>query len=724
MSKESTKKHSSLGDNFLRELIGLLSALLIGLYATAIPFITNSRFFFHDDEQNQFFPYFIDIGEHLHHGQWLGMTLSTFYGGNLIDDWQYALYNPFSLLTYWIIAPMKNLLLIGLFLSGVYLTLISLGGYCLGRIFGLRRIFSLSIAAVLTMNNFLQYMYSDSWIPGLVSYTWFLWTWVLLEQYRKQGHDLVLGGLACVIYLTITSGYPHTILILSILMLGYLMELIFVQRLRIRAIKLFIINIGTFMATLPFLLPAFLSFHWMQRPSGIQNNGFFMPELGSVLNLSSILFLPRMHLYGHVYPSYPIMFLAWFILPLLSFLSWEISTEIIRNRLAIIIFTILTAILLFGPEIMGPIRIPIRFLPFIHTTILLTFFLIISAHEKLRLSRWRLVSALIILFIQFTTSISACPITLLPQIISSELSLILIFISVRFIYYNNITGLASLLLSGTIIVFSFTHLVAPSNIDLGDFGSSIQNEVISPAAAQPFKGYQLFIGPLISDNDWDIHIAAQGIYFGEHTINGYSALKHIGLNSKIQTNDWFNIEDKAAFNYLLSTELTTNKSILSLMRVNHLLIFNDYFEHARSHLAVNWLTGSRGKYATALENLTPNQENTTLSFASPGIIVIPHGNVTGEHEQMQIQANLNGGQLVFARLYWPGYKAIIDGKTLEASPLDNVFVKINLPPGLQGELTLLFVPPGTKIGLILAAMGIMLCSMVILISGFKNYNLA
>ncbi len=716
MTGESTPRSPLLHRNVLQELPGSFLAVLIGLYATLIPFLTNPKFFFNDDEQNQHYPYFIDIGQHLRHHQWPGITLSTFYGGNLIIDWQYALFNPFSLLLYWIICPIQNLLLVGLFLVGIYLTLLSLGGYWLGRVFSVNRIFSLTIAACLVMNNFIQYVYCDSWITGLISITWFIWAWVLLEQYRKGGHTLSLGALVCLIYLTITSGFPHTMLALAFLMFAYFLELVFIQRSQDKALKLLMINVGAFMATAPFLLPALFSFSLMVRPNGIQSAGMFMPDLGSVLNLSSTFYCPRIHLFWHEYPYYPMMYLGWFIIPLLPIICWQTAAFALRPRLGLIIFGSIALFMLMGPESLGPIRWPIRFLPFFHISILVAFFLVISAPGVFRITKFRLGFIAAILVFQFTSSVSVFPHSLSLQVIVCGCSFVMFATAIRLVHYKNLHPLGLLFLAGMLLCFPFTHLIAPINVDLIDSNPTIQNDSANPTAARPFSGYQMLISPLTNDNRQDIGFAAEGIYAGTPTINGYSSLEHVGLLSRTHGHVWFEVPDTDGVDFLFAIEPTTHESRLSLMRVNRVLLFNDYFDYAKPAIGRDWIPTSRGEFATRLENSAPNDANTTLSFASEGIAVTPKGEVTGEHEQLQITANPNGGQLVFARLFWPGYEAYLDGKPIAVQPLDNIFVKLNLPPRALGELTLSFVPPGFKLGLILASIGLALCCATLLIN--------
>lgn len=690
-----------------KEGAALFSALLIGWFSVLVPFLCNPQFYFNDDEETQFYAYYIDIGHHLRQGQWPGLTLSTFYGGNLIDDWQYAMLNPFSLLTYWIIAPMSNLLLIGLFLATIYLTLITLGGYCLGRLLGLGRILALAAAAAISTNNFLLYIHGFSWFPGLIAFAWFLWAWVAIEGYRHAKTTRSLLGIIVATYLAVTSGYPHAILMLGALVLGYAVEWVVIAQSWRRAGIFLLVSFAALLMTMPFLFPALLSFGWMLRPSGIQNNGFLMPELGSVLNLSSIFLLPRMHLYSGIHPSYPMMYVAWYIMPMLPIIAWD-KAAALKRKPALLIFGAIGVFLLFSPEVLGPIRFPLRFLPYVHVAIIFSFLLLISQPGVFRLTWPRLAGTGAILFLQFTSSVTAYPDIMALQFASIILSTMMMVVAVRFVYFKRWLRLEVLLLGSTLIVFGLVHLAAPKNADLANFKTPPRNNANGPSVGHPFQGYELFIGPMVFDSRYDVRMAAQHIYTGVYTVNGYSALKHKGINPLIGADDWFEMPSSGVLHFLLGIEPETGQTVVSLMRANRLLIYRDYVEEALPLLGDDWIPAGQGKYSHAFDRKNPNRQNTTLAYASPGIVTVPGSVVTGEKEELQITGNDNGGKLVFARLWWPGYEAQLEGKPLVTGPLGEIFVKVELPPGARGMLTLQFIPPGFKLGVVFALFGLLL----------------
>ncbi len=59
----------------------------------------------------------------------------------------------------------------------------------------------------------------------------------------------------------------------------------------------------------------------------------------------------------------------------------------------------------------------------------------------------------------------------------------------------------------------------------------------------------------------------------------------------------------------------------------------------------------------------------------------------------------NGGQVVFARLGWPGYQATLNGHELPTRLVAKTFVAVDIPPGTKnGDLELTWRPPGWMIG--------------------------
>ncbi len=74
----------------------------------------------------------------------------------------------------------------------------------------------------------------------------------------------------------------------------------------------------------------------------------------------------------------------------------------------------------------------------------------------------------------------------------------------------------------------------------------------------------------------------------------------------------------------------------------------------------------------------------------------------------------------FARAWYPGYQASLDGVPVACGRLDCMMPAVVLPPGSQGKLTLVYRPNSLQVGLIIAALAAGCAAMALLASGVRN----
>ena len=95
-------------------------------------FSLNRRAFFNDDTQQQFAPMFMAIGRALAHGHWPTLTLQILNGGALVDEYQYGLFNPFTLLACLVISPLNDQAVAGAVFVGLHYAVLASGAYVPG----------------------------------------------------------------------------------------------------------------------------------------------------------------------------------------------------------------------------------------------------------------------------------------------------------------------------------------------------------------------------------------------------------------------------------------------------------------------------------------------------------------------------------------------------------------------------------------------------------------
>jgi hypothetical protein len=694
-----------------KDWLAWLAAIMVGLAIAIIPYLFNHRFYFNDDEQNAAYPYFYEIGRQLHAHHLPYLTLATFNGGNLILDWEAALLNPITLLCYWLFYFARDLTTAGLLFCGFYIVLTALAAYSLGRSFHLSRALSLVAATVIVTDNFAMYFHADSWTSGLTCQCWLLWTWGSLQRYRSSGSTTSLAFFVIFAYLTVTSGWPHGDLMLACLIIGYAVELVMAKAGFARLNGLILASVSALLLTLPTLLPAILSFAWTNRVNAIYSNGFFMPNLGDVLNFSSFFHPLHVQTWSGNIVFLPFCYVAWFIWVFIPLFRWEIIKSSLAEHVALLAFTAFGLLMLFGPGQFGPIRLPLRFIPFVHVGFIFTFLLVLNQPEAIALTPRRVLGSATAILLSYLSSISSQPGAFYRQLFGFTACIIFAWLAIKMAHLRRPLLLSFILACGMFTGFVLTHLIFPTNELLPDLMSRSFATTEKSPANRPFDGYSLCLGgrSILLDKSPDIFFAAQGIYKQQYTINGETSLGHRVFDRRFHNSIWTNIEGAEGISTLFVHEHETGSRVIDLMRVNSLLVANGNVAKLTLPLLSNdWRETRSSLLSSSFERIHPNLQPTTLSWSSPGIQVVPEAPPTGEKETLQVKAGRQGGFLVFARLYWPGYHAELDGRPLAVDPLAGLFVRVTLPPDNQGRFILTFVPPGIRFGYAGACLGILL----------------
>jgi hypothetical protein len=696
----------------IQDILAHCAAIVIGLTAAAIPYLFNHRFYFNDDQQNFDYPYFLEIGRQLHHHHWPFLSLAIFNGGNFSIDWQLTVFNPISALWYWSLYGARNLNTLGLSIFGFYIVLIALAAYHLARSFKLSRSLSLVAATAVSTNNYLLYFYADGATWGLFSLCWLLWAWGSLHAYRTSGRAVSLAFFAVFAYLTITSGHPHTGLMLAILILGYLIELLGAKAGPLKPVSLVLVGFAVLLLALPTLLPAFFSFGWFHRLDAFASvNGLFVPNAGDVLNLSSLFHPLRMRVLNSLITPMPWAYLAWFVWPLIPLFRRERIWPLLSRYPALLTFMAFAFIMLFSPEQLGPLRFPIRFLPFFHVAVIIAFLIVLNQAAAVAITRRRVLISVAVILICHLLSLFSQPHLLTLQVLGLALCLPLTLCAVTMAYLRRPILFSSILSGGVLAGFVLTHAIFPENLILPDFlsRSSVAADKMEPIL--PFDGYSLYLGNRPNKPDWndDCFYAAQGIYENRYTINGETSIGQRNFATRFMPGDyrdlWTEIRTDRGLSALFSNEPETGAGFLDLMRVNTLCVSDVHLDMKGSQI---WKETRKTSFTTWYERIHPNLQHTTLSWSSPGIAATSDQPPTGERESLHVRSGPQRGFLVFARMYWPGYHAELDGQPLNVSPLAGFLVKVDVPSNCDGPLILTFVPPGLYIGFFGAAFGFIL----------------
>jgi hypothetical protein len=159
--------------------------------------------------------------------------------------------------------------------------------------------------------------------------------------------------------------------------------------------------------------------------------------------------------------------------------------------------------------------------------------------------------------------------------------------------------------------------------------------------------------------------------------------------------------------YLFANEPTTGHTYADLMGIDRVVLTKRSFPNAPAGGAPSgWHFLARpDPLAWVLERNTPRPAQQGRVVASPGVSVTHVAPSSDTAESMTV-SSARGGSVVFSRLLWPGYTATLEGRPVPVDSIKGVFVSVGVPAGTSGSrLALSFRPPGTTLGLLLAAGG-------------------
>ncbi len=682
-----------------------LGFALLGVFGVmSFIYELDHRFFFMDDRQIQYFPYGLVIRDALLHGNFPWVTIRTFFGGALWLDPQYGLYNPLSLAMDFLINR-EDLLFSAFLISLILNLLLTASAYTLGRAYGLQRNFAALLGLMAGINIYVLYFLSDTWQPGLISLVWFLLAWAGLKKLAETRGNVALRvlGASALIFLTVSSGWPHQYVALAAVMAVLFADTW--RQDRKRALRLVWAGALGAIFSLPVLAPVATAAGYWTRAGGLFNNGVFTPDLGDILNFSNPAWLPHYrNAFMRVSPV-PLFFAGWFVLPLLMMANLRrAARKLWKEQGGLLAILGVFILLVFSAQNMGPLRWPMRWLVDAQLASLATV-LLLAQTTTLRADALRIKVAL-----------GALGVTTLAAIVESppETAAVLWLVVLPALFIGALPfikdRLAGFLGATSVVMVMAMALCFHSSSLFIDHGKRAD----SPGAAvadDGSQGYTFYWGIKEGFDDLsderDFLLGGMGGYYNINTTNGYSSYSYKGLDEVFPGFHDFSYFAGTEKPHLAAREPETGAAFVDLLKISKIVtekkaapegLGNGWHQSAETTPLTfeKHVTGGMAFDKDRLVTLRRRDANKlpgTVSWWSPGMAVGGAARPEANGETIDIKNGAQAGLVVFARLYYPGFRATLDHAPLRVRPLDGMLVAVEIPPDAAGALTLSFVPP-------------------------------
>ncbi len=682
-----------------------LGSVLLGVGITGLPLLFSSRFYYLDDTQNQGMGSMHLVGRLIRDGELASVMSQLGAGGNLAVDPQYGLFFPPKLALSVFVSLFDDVNLAAILIMAFFNVVLCLGVVLLLRQGGASPLLSLAGAGSIATSGFL-FLWSTNWQPNLWSYALVPWLWLALE---RRNSVLSVASVTLLTWLIVGFAFPFATVAAAGLCFAWFLGRLLVRRDPFRTLlpKILAGGAGVLIGAIAYL-PLASSIDWTVRRSEITNDGTLVPNLTELFLSSSPVASTEISFWGGQVASSPIMYLGWFLLPLVALIDWKS----VRWRSGLLptaaVFTVVILLLTQLPSDFGAIRWPFRFLSGVAIAItVLLISAVVSGGVKVTRVRAGLAygSVLLAAFLSYGRN----PIEVRQTIAWMIVDLILVTALLLAASQRWRAGVAGVALIGVFAGQAAMIIgLGPrgQNPDVGDWGAPARiSELGVPPVPEKTPGLVLRgrdpeAEPARLEDG--IGVGYVSTYHDRYLGQSYSSVSQRYLHGATCA-DYLGYTCPQAGEFLLAEEPRTGQRWLDLLGYEYLMLGPEY-GYLEDALGSGWEEVESDEVFTTWQK-TADVARADITYTDPGV-TIGDGTVAGDTHTYTVDAP-DGGLVVLREVAWPGWKAELDGRPLQPVFLENILVGVELPEGASGELVVRYdaIPTGP---LALAGIGALL----------------
>ncbi|WP_441858331.1 hypothetical protein [Pseudarthrobacter sp. YAF2] len=679
-----------------------LATPVTALLAALVPVIFNHRFYFYDDTQIGAYPIWREIGALLRSGQWPFFSAEGWQAGNYAAEGQWGLFSPVTLGIGLASTYFTNALVFSTLVKVGLLALASLGIYLVSRNLGARSPWAFVAGVASTLAGFTVYLDSPSWVTGLMVWAFLPFVWWSLRRMCYQNKSplpVLVSG-----YLLVTVGYVHGTIMLVLLFVAVIVELL--VRPDWKAIVK-TVSMGAILGlvALAVYLPGVLTLGSTARTQVVANTNFLTVDLTGLAGSALPSNLPQVASWwwGPFAPA-PLTYIAWF-LPLFALVNFHQLRRLTPGISSAPVFLVLSLMLTLAPSDLGPLRTPVRLMPYVcfAAIVLLCVALSLARVRTVSRARWLSTAALFIgsVYLGWTGK---------PELWAISARMVLIMaagfavaaVALRLIRSTSkAEGVVAAVLVATSLALAFPQHYYFPNPPVQDFKLPADTSKYSTQLSGA-KGQAVVVGTpsTLDPSIWTESLVGNMWYLNPTSVhNLYSPIqnaaysKDLCIASRGET-------CKELSAKLFEVDPTTGKPLADLLRVDTVQIVRDVSDTSGAELAKavapsGWSVASRTPNTVMWTRDMPLGSVGSPVYASKGTAIEPVSNSSTEVKFKVNEVPASGGTVTLSRIAWPGYTA--DGATI-GDPLRGYLLTVNVAPGTAGKtVTISFQPPGWAI---------------------------
>ncbi len=704
-------------------------ALVVAVTAgySAIPFLITNWFYQRGDTAAQFAPTWWHFGQMVREGQWpLWLDPQSWAGGNYVAEALFGTYNPLNVLVWVAVSLGPDLAVSTVLVKATVMVALALGTYLLAREYDAIPSAAAVVAIALPFSGFTLFWDAGSWPSGLMAFAYTPWIWLTFRRaLRGVGSPFwaFVAGL-----LAVLNGNPYGTLAVITIGAAMICEGMVARTWR-GVWRLVLVGLAV-AALLPLVyLPLLETADLAVRSSGalFENSGKLRPAAGDLFAASSPLHTPPIRaITGPM--MVPATFLAWFVLPLLPWLRFDVLRTRAREFTGAALITLIYLALTLGPSKLWLFRWPLRVIEYFYLGVLVVFAVLLSQGLARTSMRPRLLGTGLILLSLGWLTWSQDPSSLrraaLGTAVVAALTLLLL---VTHLVVRRVAAVALVAIAGVgaVLVLQVNVFGENASSRLWHVPSDVaglqttfadrEGRVMQFADLKPLqkKGQVAQL-----EKQWSTYLPGSMYHpAGVEAVNNYTGMGFLPFTKNFCM-EYDGLTQPCGYRNLWKSGGPGQPPVADLMKLDTIVVQPEMAAGVTP--GKGWKQDDSETGAIVLrhrgEHPHPDSE---LSWASDDVEISDARTRDRLHESVDVTSAPEGGELVFSMLAWPGWEADLDGKPLTVTGSDIGLLTVALPPGASGRMDLTYRPPGLTTGLAGAAVGALL-ALVLAFMGWRT----
>jgi hypothetical protein len=689
------------------------------LAASVVPLFFSPRYYFIGDSQASFLGRFFHYGMQLREGHWPLLDLGAWRSGDYTVEAPWGLFSPITTAVALLSTVFDSALL---FMTGVkifFLAVTGLGVFTLARSYCVQPGLAYVAGVAAPLTGFTMYLDAPNWAIGLMASSLMPWAWWGLRRllvYEANPAAAVLFSL-----LLVAVGYVTGTLMLAVVVIAYLVEAL-VSRNRRGALRVLLVAfcIGLFVVTV--YLESVLSASVTIRSStGIENNGQLVADAGGFFSSGLPTALAGVRGWWGPTATAPLMYITW-LLPLVFCIDVARLRSRMQDTTALLVILVASMLIVVGPSSVGPVRWPMRFMPYVGLAVIVTVVVAVSRAAVARPSGARLAAMLGSVMVAVLLSVSQQPTRGVPSAVAA----LLVGVGLAAVWWlmrahgSPATGpveaagipAAACLFVGlwSIGLLAVQHHYYPRAVG-GDYHLPAHvadyRTQLAGARGDVFVVGQTDRPAFRHRMSWRAALVGNSWYLNPHRVqNLYSAIGYRVFDNRY-CYDFHGSTCPAALRTLFSTEPRTHTKRVDLLAVSTVVVMRAAL--ADSPLRTpppGWQQVAETTRTVMWTRTTPVPAAGGVVWAAPGTRVAQLGESPRTLTLRVRSVPAGGGDIVLSRLAWPGYQVT---NARAAAPVDGYLLTVHIPRASVGAVvTVHFDPPGWRLEIACGALAVML----------------